>query len=530
MLSFTPPKQRGSLARATQLPSEDATRAPIMKKIIVVNNPKNWKFHIPEADIVSAKDYLTNPDFTAQKNVRVFNLCRDYSYQSKGYYVSLLAEARGHKVIPNVKNIRDFKAPAVVKIISDDIDELIQKSFHKLTGTEYILPIYFGQSVSPQYLELSQELYRIFQAPLLRAKFVFKQKWFIQGIRPISVDEIPEAQKELVDKFAIEYFEKTRYVSPKNEDYVYDLGILINPEEKEPPSNKEAIQLFIEAAQSCGFRVELITKKDYHRVGEFDAIFIRETTNVNHHTYAFARRAQSEGIAVIDDPDSILRCSNKVYLQELMTVGKIPAPKTIIAHSENRHTLAKELGFPMVIKTPDSSFSLGVKKVSNKEELEKTLDAMFENSDLLIAQEYTPTEFDWRIGILDGRPIYACKYYMAKDHWQIYNWESADKEEICGRFDCLPVENVPHGVVKTALRVAGLIGNGLYGVDLKEIDGHPEVIEVNDNPSIDHDIEDLVGKKKLYQVIMKSLRHRIEDRQIAAQHKIIQHEKDMWML
>ena len=24
----------------------------IMKKIIVVNNPKNWKFHIPEAEIV----------------------------------------------------------------------------------------------------------------------------------------------------------------------------------------------------------------------------------------------------------------------------------------------------------------------------------------------------------------------------------------------------------------------------------------------------------------------------------------------
>ena len=297
--------------------------------------------------------------------MRVFNLCRDYSYQSKGYYVSLLAEARGHKVIPNVKNIRDFKAPAVVKIISDDIDELIQKSLHKLTGTEFVLSIYFGQNVSAQYLELSQELYRIFQAPLLRAKFVFKQKWFIQSIRPISVDEIPETHKEMVDQFAIEYFEKTRYTSAKSEDYVYDLGILVNPDEVEPPSNKQAIHNFIEAAQDTGFRVELITKKDYHRVGEFDAIFIRETTNVNHHTYAFARRAQSEGIAVIDDPDSILRCSNKVYLQELMTVGKIPAPKTIIVHSENRHTLAKELGFPMVIKTPDSSFSLGVKKAKH---------------------------------------------------------------------------------------------------------------------------------------------------------------------
>lgn len=501
----------------------------IMKKIIVVNNPKNWKFHIPEAEIVSAKDYLTHHEYTTQKNVRVFNLCRDYSYQSKGYYVSLLAEARGHKVIPNVKNIRDFKAPAVVKIISDDIDELIQKSLHKLTGTEFVLSIYFGQNVSPQYLELSQELYRIFQAPLLRAKFVFKQKWFIQSIRPISVDEIPETHKDLVDKFAIEYFEKNRFVATKSDDYLYDLGILINPDEKEPPSNKQAIHNFIEAAQETGFRVELITKKDYHRVGEFDAIFIRETTNVNHHTYAFARRAQSEGIAVIDDPDSILRCSNKVYLQELMTVGKIPAPKTIIVHSENRKTLAKELGFPMVIKTPDSSFSLGVKKANNKEELEKILDAMFEHSDLLIAQEFTPTEFDWRIGILDGRPIYACKYYMAKDHWQIYNWESADKEEICGMFDCLPIESVPHGIVKTALRVANLIGNGLYGVDLKEVNGRPEVIEVNDNPSIDAGIEDQIGKKKLYLSVMRSLRHRIEDRLNAAQQKVIQHEREIWL-
>ena len=52
------------------------------------------------------------------------------------------------------------------------------------------------------------------------------------------------------------------------------------------------------------------------------------------------------------------------------------------------------------------------------------------------------------------------------------------------------------------------------------------MIEVNDNPSIDHGIEDLVGKKKIYLAIMKSLRHRIEDRMHAAQHKLIQHERE----
>ena len=66
-------------------------------------------------------------------------------------------------------------------------------------------------------------------------------------------------------------------------------------------------------------------------------------------------------------------------------------------------------------------------------------------------------------------------------------------------------------------------------MDLKEINGHPVVIEVNDNPSIDHGIEDQVGKKKIYLAVMRSLRHRIEDRQNAAQQKVMQHEREMFL-
>jgi len=483
-----------------------------MKKIIIVNNPRSWKLDVPGVEVISAKDYLTNHEFTTLKNLRVFNLCREYTYQSKGYYVSLLAEARGHKVIPNVKNIQDLKAPAIIKIVSDDIDDLIQRSLRKLTGSEFILSIYFGQNISPQYLELSQELHRLFQAPFLRAKFVFKQKWFIQSIKPISFDEIPETHRESASSFAREYFDKKRYTPAKADKYLYDLAILVNPEEKDPPSNRKAIQKFIAAAEENGFSVEIITKKDYHRIGEFDALFIRETTNVNHHTYRFARRAQSEGLAVLDDPDSILRCSNKVYLQELMTVGRISTPRTVIVHSENQSTLGTVLGFPMVLKLPDSSFSQGVVKVTDKEELKLKLGKMLEQSDLVIAQAFTPSDFDWRIGVLEGKPLFACKYFMAKDHWQIYNWNSPDKEEITGNFETVPLESVPHGIVKMAVKVSSMIGNGLYGVDLKEINGKPMLIEVNDNPNIDADIEDQVAKDTVYQAIIRSLRKRIEAR------------------
>lgn len=495
-----------------------------MKKIIVLSDTKNWRLHVPDIQIVSAKDYLTNPDYSIEKNLRVFNLCNDYSYQSKGYYVSLLAEARGQKVIPSVKSIRDFKAPAVVKIVSDDIENLIQKKLAKLTGTKFVLSIYFGQNVSAQYLELSQELYRIFQAPLLRAKFIYKNKWYIQNIRPISISEIPETHLPMVDLFAKEYFKKNRYHSNKSKNYLYDLAILVNPTETAPPSNEKALQHFINAGEKLGFRVELIHQKDYHRVGEFDALFIRETTNVNKATYSFARRAQSEGLAVIDDPDSILRCSNKVYLQELMHVAKIPSPKTIITHSENKNTIEKQLGFPLILKSPDSSFSQGVVKVKNKEELKKELNLLFNKSDLIIAQEFIPTPFDWRIGVLDSKVLFACKYYMAKDHWQIYNWNSKEKAEISGQFESIPIEHVPHGVIKTALRVSALIGNGLYGVDLKEVHGKAIVIEINDNPNIDAGVEDLVYKKKIYLSVIRSLKNRIETRLKNAQLKIEKQE------
>jgi len=144
--------------------------------------------------------------------------------------------------------------------------------------------------------------------------------------------------------------------------------------------------------------------------------------------------------------------------------------------------------------------------------LQHKLDLMFEESDLVIAQEYIPTDFDWRIGVLDGVPIFACKYFMAKGHWQIYNWSSKSKSDIEGAFQCLRIEDVPKKVLTTALKVTSLIGRGLYGVDLKEVRGRPVVIEVNDNPNIDADVEDKVYGDEVYLAIMRLIRRRIEVR------------------
>ncbi len=476
-----------------------------MRKIIVVNNPTSWKLESGDLEIISSVQYIEQPEFGKSKNVRVFNLCNDYAYQTKGYYVSLLAEARGQKVIPSVKNILDLKGSTIIKTVSEELDALIQKSLKPLKGEEFVLSIYFGRNVAKHYNKLAHELQKLFQAPFIRARFVKGKKWELKSVRPIPFKEIPEHHFPYVNEFAQKYFGQKRYNKPKDEKYLYDLAILVNPDEKAPPSDQEALVKFEQAAKRLGCYVDFITRDDYNRLNEYDALFIRETTSVNHYTYRFARRAQAEGLAVLDTPEAILKCANKVYLTEVLNVAKIPIPKTAIVSTRNLKMVEQEIGFPCVLKLPDSSFSMGVEKVESHEELMEKSKLMLKQSDLLLVQAFMPTDFDWRIGILNNEIIFGCKYYMAKDHWQIYNWSSENAADVSGGFENVPVEDIPGFIAEQALKATRLIGNGLFGVDIKEINGQSYIIEINDNPNVDADVEDLSLKDQLYDKIISYL-------------------------
>jgi glutathione synthase/RimK-type ligase-like ATP-grasp enzyme len=480
-----------------------------MQQLIVVDNPKKWSLDIPGVEVISAKSYLTDESYSALRNVKVFNLCRSYRYQTSGYYVSLLASARNHKPIPNVLAIQDLKSQAIIRIVSDELDDLIQSSMKPIQSDHFTLSIYFGKNLAKRYDKLCRRLFAHFQAPLLRAEFVKKDGlWILRSIQPIASSDVPEAHRPFVSEMAQEFFRK-RNITVAKKDARYDLAILVNPDEEMPPSDEKAIQRFVRAAENLDFYTELITREDASRINEFDALFIRETTSVNHHTYRIARRAAAEGLIVIDDPESILKCTNKVYLAELLKKHNIPAPETIILNNDNMDLAIEKLGFPCILKQPDSSFSQGVVKANNEKEYIEEAEKLFEKSDLLIAQKFIPTSFDWRIGIINDKPLYACRYHMARKHWQIYN-RTGDGKTRVGAADTVPMDEAPESVVKYALKAAALMGNGLYGVDLKEIDGKVYVIEVNDNPSIEAGCEDAVLKEKLYQTIMQVFLDRIE--------------------
>jgi glutathione synthase/RimK-type ligase-like ATP-grasp enzyme len=482
-----------------------------MTTLITVDRPDDWALDVPGVEVVDAQAYLGERRFSELRRARVFNLCRSYRYQSTGYYVSLLAAARGHVPRPSVRSILDMKTHHVHRPMGEDFDRLVQRNLAPLRSDRFVLSVYFGRTLAQRYARLGLHLYNLFEVPLLRAKFFRRPdgRWSMTGVAPIAGSGIPESHRPEVARFAASYFQGQ---APRRRPRVvprYELAILCDPEEAHPPSDEGALKRFERAARHQGLETHRITKDDAGRLAEFDALFIRETTRVNHHTYRMSHRAAELGLVVIDDPDSILRATNKVFQAESFAHHGVRAPRTVIVHRGNVGEVGPALGFPCVLKQPDGSFSTGVVKVETEEALQAAASRILEDSALLIAQEFLRTEYDWRVGVFDEKPLYACRYHMAPEHWQILDWAN---KGAYGRVESVPLDLVPATVLRTAIRAAGIVGDGLYGVDVKQVNGKAYVIEVNDNPSIESDVEDRNLGDALYDRIMGGFLERIERR------------------
>jgi hypothetical protein len=185
-----------------------------MANFIVTNNPKHWKLSIPGIELIAARDYLMDSDYGDIKGAKIYNLCRYYKYQSTGYYVSLLSAARGHRAFPSISTILEMKSISVIRVLTEDLDKLIQHSLASIQSEKFILSIYFGRNLSKKYDNLSLQIFKQFQAPLLRAYFSRKYgKWRVQNIQLISLNDIPEDHFPYVIEFAKSYFSGSDYRS-----------------------------------------------------------------------------------------------------------------------------------------------------------------------------------------------------------------------------------------------------------------------------------------------------------------------------
>jgi len=483
--------------------------------VIVVDEPGRVRDCCPGVQFCSATDYLADTNYAGSNRFHVLNLCTSYKTHSMGYYVSLLASARNHRVTPSVMTVKDVTTPLVAQSLLDEIRDAIHPRPLPDKGALLELTIILGRTPDPCLTELARRLFALFAIPFFTITMErLEDGWKFRKVKLLHLRQVagrwPELLRTALEAFCL----KKRYNRPRLKSYQYDLAILADASEPTPPSCSMALEKFRKAAEKVGFFVEFITKADHRRICEFDALFIRETTAMDNHTYAMSRHAYTEGLVVVDDPWSIMLCSNKVYLQERLAHAGADQPRGWhLTRKECTPKFLRSLPLPLVLKLAESSFSVGVFRVSSVDELKTKLAEMFKHTDLVIAQEFLVSAFDWRVGLIDNKPLFACKYYMANNHWQIYNWQEHDGasgEDFSGRSETMPVDRVPPHILKAAIQASSLIGNGFYGVDLKDMGGKAYVIEVNDNPNVDAGIEDLVLGDELYERIMRSIYNRIE--------------------
>jgi glutathione synthase/RimK-type ligase-like ATP-grasp enzyme/gamma-glutamyl:cysteine ligase YbdK (ATP-grasp superfamily) len=514
--------------------------------IVVVSTPADAR-DLPEGTAVVADRYLAGGTALDERGTIVVNLCRSWRYGSKGYYVSLLADARGQHAIPAVATTEQLADPyalfralqeAGVRTVdpremqarrraaraADDAapDEGPAAPLVRARGNgrpawraarpeeEAETLVFLGTSADPRFRAPAREVFREVAAPLLRLRFLREDDaWKVFEVAPVPPQRLDaEARERLREALADPRRVVRRGSGGDREERRAAIAVLFDEGDPFAPSTPETLDRLARVASRMNVHVRRIGLDQLHALPEYDALFIRALTGVSEPAFQFALRAEALGMPVVDDPQSIIRCSNKVFLEELLRREGIPTPRSRVV---TRHTPWEELsalGTPFVIKLPDGSFSAAVHRVASREEYRRHADAMFRKSPLLLAQEFLPTDFDWRVAVLDGRVLFTARYHMARGHWQIR--AEHEGRERYGDVEAVPRGDAPAAVVETALRAARLIGCGLYGVDLKETPDGPVVIEVNDNPNLDAGDDDAADGIVIYEDLLDFFLRRIE--------------------
>jgi len=118
--------------------------------------------------------------------------------------------------------------------------------------------------------------------------------------------------------------------------------------------------------------------------------------------------------------------------------------------------------------------------------------------------------------VYDRRPLFVAKYYMATGHWQVNKVVEGQQQLVEGKTEAMAIGEATEQAINTAVRAADLIGHGLYGGDLKQVEDRVYLIEVNCNPNIDAGNEDQVLGEALYREVLGVFARRIAERRSGA--------------
>jgi len=121
--------------------SPDATREGRARAmtgwVVLVDHARDFPNAETPHKVITTRDYLARPKlFAGPGRPKIINLSRSYNYQSKGYYASLLAEARGHRIIPTAETMLELREHKLYEYALPDLQEALNGAAARSRASE----------------------------------------------------------------------------------------------------------------------------------------------------------------------------------------------------------------------------------------------------------------------------------------------------------------------------------------------------------------------------------------------------------
>src|SRR5919205_2710929 len=141
--------------------------------VLVADQPRDLVARDLPHVIVSSEDYVARPFMFAGARQKVIILARSYNYQTAAYYCALLAEARGHRVLPSVETMLDLRSRPHYEHALPELEEQLNRDLKALgdaVAGEKAPPsvfVAFGRCSDPGLEGFAQLVFDWFPAPAL---------------------------------------------------------------------------------------------------------------------------------------------------------------------------------------------------------------------------------------------------------------------------------------------------------------------------------------------------------------------------
>ena len=481
--------------------------------VILVDQPKDF----PNADtphkVITTSEYLARPRLFDMGRPKLVNLSRSYAYQSKGYYASLLAEARGHRVVPTVETMLELREAKLYEHalpeLEDELNRCARRADFQPEGELKFL-VCFGIARDARFESFGRLLFDWFRCPALEVT-VEPGDWLsIDRIRPRNLTRLANGEATFFRDGAAPAHQ-ARMARPQG---AHDPQI--RPRGAARPEREDAAVVGrLDQALRAHRREAFGRRRADHAPPARRACRVRRPVHPRDHldrqphlSLRAPRLAGGHAGHRRPDLDDPLHQQGVPDGAARLQPGADPA---------DRHARRG--------RGPHQGDGRAGPAAGGEDPRRLVLARRAQGVERRRSSSASPTSCSrrptscWRrsscrpsstggSACSSGEPLFVCQYRMARGHWQIVKHGPNGTRE--GGFRTFGLDQAPREIIDIAVRAAKPIGDGFYGVDLKQTDGGIVVMEVNDNPNLEHGIEDSVGKDEVWIKLLKWFIERFE--------------------